>query len=168
MENKVVLITGAARRIGRVIAKHLHQQNWQVVLHCRKSVSEATDLATQLNQQYDNSATVCRADLSNLEAVKTLAEQAVAWHGRLDALVNNASAFFPTPIADIDEAQWNLFMDTNAKAPLFLARYVWDALKTQRGSIVNIADIHADRPLKHYPLYALSKATLAMLTRVLA
>lgn len=167
-DNKTVLITGGARRIGRAITGYLHTHGWNVIIHYRRSADEAATLAEHLNRQRARSATTLCADFRNSDALKMLADNALAWQGRIDALVNNASAFFPTPIDTIQEEQWDTLIGSNVKAPLFLAHCLRNELKAHKGSIVNIVDIHSDRPLKNYAIYSISKAALAMLTRVLA
>ena len=138
------------------------------MLHCLNSIDEAEELAAGFNRQRGDSAVVCRADLRVGRELQKLADHAVSWRGRVDALVNNASAFFPTPWETISEDQWDILMNSNVKAPLFLARRLGGALRSRGGCIVNIVDIHSDRPLKKYAVYSISKAALAMLTRVLA
>lgn len=168
---KTVLITGAARRVGRAIALRMHALGWNTVIHCRHSGDDANQLAETLNAERKDSARVVCADLGDADAVQQLADE-VSARGDLDALVNNASAFFPTLLADYDAQQWRKHWDelmrVNAGAPLFLALGLREALKARKGAVVNIVDIHADRPLKDYGLYSVSKAAMAMVTRVLA
>ena len=166
--DQVALVTGGARRIGRAIVECLHACGWNIVIHCRRATDDANALAERLNHLRADSATVRSADLRDHRTLKTLATEAISWRGRMDALINNAAAFFPTPVATVTEEQWNTLMDGNVKAPLFLAQHCHDALKACNGSIVNIVDIHADRPLKKYAVYSASKAALAMLTKSLA
>ena len=168
MTAKTVLITGAARRIGRAIAQHMHGLGWDTLLHCRKSRDEAQQLADELNAARADSAHVVVADLADANDLQQLIKDAPAWRGHLDALVNNAADFFPTPINDCDEAQWDTLMNVNAKAPFFLALGLRDTLKARKGAVVNIVDIHSDRPLKGYALYSASKAAFASVTRILA
>lgn len=164
----VVLVTGAARRVGAEIARHLHAAGARVVLHCRRSATEAEALAAELNARRPDSARVLQADLLDSIALAGLVEQAVAAFGRLDGLVNNASSFFPTALGEIDEAAWFDLLGSNLKAPLFLAQAAAPHLRASRGGIVNIVDIHAERPLKGYPVYCTAKAGLLGLTRALA
>ncbi|NML26262.1 pteridine reductase [Zoogloea dura] len=164
----VVLVTGAARRVGAEIARHLHAAGASLVLHCRRSGAEAEALAAEFNARRPDSARVLQADLLDSVALAGLVERAVAAFGRLDGLVNNASSFFPTALGEIDEAAWFDLMGSNLKAPLFLAQAAAPHLRASRGGIVNIVDIHAERPLKGYPVYCAAKAGLLGLTRALA
>lgn len=164
----VVLVTGAARRVGAEIARHLHAAGARVVLHCRRSAREAETLAANLNSVRPESARVVQADLLDVQALPRLVEEAVGAFGRLDGLVNNASSFFPTAMGAIGEAEWFDLIGSNLKAPLFLSQAATPHLRARRGSIVNIVDIHAERPLKGYPVYCAAKAGLLGLTRALA
>ena len=168
LDGKVVLITGAARRIGASIGRCLHAEGANVVIHYRGSADEATALCEQLNAARDDSAMSLQADLGDVETLPKLVADVVAWHGRLDALVNNASCFYPTPFGDISGDDWDDLLGANLKAPLFLSQAALDALREARGAIVNIVDIHAQRPLKDHAVYGAAKAGLAMLTRSLA
>lgn len=164
----VILITGAGRRVGAAIARALHETGARVVLHARRAVSEAEALAAELNTIRPESAHVMRADLLDTAAIAPLIEGLVAQFGQLDGLVCNASSFFPTPIGAIDENAWHDLVGSNFKAPLFLAQAAAPYLRAAGGSIVNITDIHAERPLAGYPLYAAAKGALLTLTRALA
>lgn len=165
---KVALVTGAARRVGAEIARELHRSGLKVVIHYRESAEAATALRDELLAARADSAALIRADLLDTASLPGLIEQAQALWGRLDALVNNASGFYPTPVGTIDEAQWNELIGSNLKAPLFLSQAAAPQLATRLGCIVNIADIHAERPLKGYPVYCAAKAGLVMLTKSLA
>jgi len=165
---RVALITGAARRLGAAIAEELHAQGMNLVLHYRNSQREAQDLQRRLNGIRENSVVLIQCDLLNTAKLAATVRQAEAAWGRLDVLVNNASSFFPTPIGTITEAQWDDLLGSNVKAPLFLSQAAAKALAARHGCIVNIADIHAERPLKHYCVYSLAKAALVMLTKSLA
>jgi len=165
---RVALITGAARRLGAAIAEELHAQGMNLVLHYRNSQREAQDLQRRLNEIRENSVVLIQCDLLNTEKLAATVRQAEAAWGRLDVLVNNASSFFPTPIGTITEAQWDDLLGSNVKAPLFLSQAAAKALAAHRGCIINIADIHAERPLKHYCVYSIAKAALVMLTKSLA
>ncbi|MGH1471002.1 MAG: pteridine reductase [Cellvibrionaceae bacterium] len=167
-EKPVVLITGAAKRIGSAIAKKLHSENFDIILHCNHSLTEANHLAQSLNHLRENSAFVIQADLLNIDQVKSLGLQAIQHWGRLDALINNASSFYPTKIGNISEEIFDDLIGTNLKAPFFLSQACADALKKQNGCIINIADIHGDRPLSGYPVYCTAKAGNIMLTKSLA
>lgn len=164
----VILITGAGRRVGAAIARALHETGARVVLHARRAVSEAEALAAELNTIRPESAHAMRADLLDTAAIAPLIEGVVGQFGRLDGLVCNASSFFPTPIGAIDENAWHDLVGSNFKAPLFLAQAAAPHLRAAGGSIVNITDIHAERPLAGYPLYAAAKGALLTLTRALA
>ena len=165
---KVVLITGAARRVGAVIVRFLHARGMDIAIHYRDSAAEAQALRDELLHSRPASALLLQADLLQAEALPEVISRAAAWRGRLDALINNASSFYPTPVAAVTENQWNDLMGSNLKAPFFLAQAAAPFLRQSQGSIINIADIHADRPLKGYPVYSIAKAGLVMLTRALA
>jgi pteridine reductase len=168
LDGKVVLITGAARRIGASIGRRLHAEGAEVVIHYRGSTEEATSLCAELNATRDNSALLLRADLADIEQLPALIADVLAWRGRLDVLVNNASSFYPTPLGEISNDDWEDLLGANLKAPLFLSQAALPALRQARGAIINIVDIHAQRPLRHHPVYGAAKAGLAMLTRSLA
>ncbi len=168
LEGKVALVTGAARRIGKAIAQTLHGAGMNIALHCRSSTDEAEQLVASFNRARRGSAQVFQADLMQISAVEALAEQAVAQWGRLDVLVNNASAFYPLSIEDLDEARWEELIGVNLKAAVFLSKCVAGELRRRRGCIVNVGDIHADRPLKGHMLYSIAKAGVHMLTKSLA
>lgn len=164
----VALITGGAKRVGAVIAHTLHAAGYDLVLHCRHSVTEAEALATELAAKRPNSALVWQADLADVQALPTLIDAAVSHYGRLDALINNASAFYPTPLGTATLAQWNELFASNAQAPFFLAQAALPALRATHGAIVNLVDIYAERALAQHPIYVMAKAALAAMTRALA
>ncbi len=168
MNSPVILITGAARRVGAEISRTLHAAGANIVLHYRDSVTEATALAAELNSRREKSALAVRRDLSDVAVLPDLITEIVQHFGRLDALVNNASSFFPTPLGSIDVAVWDDLIGSNLKGPLFLSQAAAPQLAKANGCIVNITDIHAERPLKGYPLYCAAKAGLLGLTRALA
>jgi pteridine reductase len=168
MQDRVVLITGAARRIGAAIARELHAAGVRVVLHYRGSRDEAERLAGELNAARRGSAVTSQADLLDLAALPRLVDDAVQAFGRLDGLVNNASSFHATPFGAIGPEQWKDLMGSNLRAPLFLAQAAAPHLARARGAIVNIVDIHAERPLEDYVVYSVAKSGLAGLTRSLA
>jgi pteridine reductase len=168
MNTPVVLVTGAARRVGAEIARTLHAAGANVVLHHRSSSAEADVLAAELNARREKSALALRRDLRDVAGLAALVSEAVAHFGQLDALVNNASSFFPTPVGTMDEAAWDDLIGSNLKGPLFLSQAAAPHLARTQGCIVNITDIHAERPLKNYPLYCAAKAGLLGLTRALA
>ena len=168
VENKVALITGAARRVGAAIARELHAAGFNLMLHYRHSVDDARQLADELDAQRSGSIGLVQTELNNPAMLPPIIEHTLSTFGRLDALVNNASSFYPTAIGNISEKDWDELMGSNLKAPLFLAQAATPALRQQHGCIINIVDIHAERPLKGYPLYSVAKAGLAGLTRALA
>lgn len=167
-ETPVVLVTGAARRVGAEIARTLHAAGANLVLHYRASAEEAERLAADFNARRENSALARRRDLRDSAGLTSLVAETVARFGRLDALVNNASSFFATPVGGIDEAAWDELVGSNFKGPLFLSQAAAPHLAKAHGCIVNITDVHAERPLKNYPLYCAAKAGLLGLTRALA
>lgn len=167
-DTPVILITGAARRVGAEIARTLHAGGATVVLHYRSSADEAQALAATLNHLRADSAWAVQADLKDDGAPEALIDAVARRYGRLDALVNNASSFFPTPLGRIDAAAWTDLIGSNLKGPLFLSQAAAPYLCERRGAIVNIVDIHAERPLRHYPVYCAAKAGLLGLTRALA
>lgn len=167
-EQPVALVTGAARRIGAVIARRLHAAGYAVVLHYRHSLAEATALAAELEAERAHSTLLQQADLTDTSALQGLVDRALARFGRLDALVNNASTYYATPVASATPAQWDELFGANARAAFFLSQAAIPALRAARGAIVNIADIYAERPLAAHTLYCMSKAALVMLTRSLA
>lgn len=164
----VALITGAARRIGATIAKYLHEAGYNLILHYRNSSDHCEQLCESLNQQRSDSAAALQADLCDISAVENLGKQAQQQWNRLDALVNNASSFYPTPVGGISLKDWQNLLGTNLQAPLFLSQACAPALKESKGCIVNIADIHGERPLSGYTVYCLAKAGNIMLTKSLA
>lgn len=168
LNDKVILVTGAARRIGAAIVTCLHENGARVAIHYRGSATEAKDLATRLNSVRAESAATFQADLLDVPALSGLISSVVDWGGRLDGLVNNASSFYPTPIGNISEEQWDELIGSNLKAPLFLSQAAVPHLASSNGAIVNIVDIHATRPLRDHVVYGPAKAGLAMLTRSLA
>jgi pteridine reductase len=167
-QHPVALITGAARRIGAEIAQQLHKADYNIVLHYRNSASEADRLAKSLNQLRADSARIIEADLNDVNALQQLAEHALEAWGRVDVLINNASAFYPTPIGSVTEREWDDLFSSNLKAPFFLAQALASELKNNHGCIINIADIHAQRPLKNHPVYCAAKAGNVMFTQSLA
>lgn len=164
---RVILVTGAARRIGAAIARRLHADGARVILHCRKPRPEAEALAAQLNAQRADSARMLCADLLDLDALRGLASAAQASWGRLDALVNNASSYEATPLATLSAQQFDDLVGSNLRAPLFLAQ-ACAPLLAEGGSIVNILDVHARRPLPGFSAYLAAKAGLWTLTEALA
>lgn len=168
LEGKVILITGAARRVGATIASTLHARGANILLHFRNSKGEAEQLKTKLEAVRADSVSLIQGDLDQTATFEQIAEKSLQVWGRIDGLVNNASTFFPTPVGSITEQQWDTLINPNLKSPLFLSQALAPELKKNKGSIVNIVDIHAERPLKGHPVYCAAKAGLAMLTKSLA
>jgi pteridine reductase len=168
MQDGTVLITGAARRIGATIARALHRAGASIVVHCHRSRAEAERLAGELNAARASSCAIVQADLLDVAKLAAMVDEAAKAFGRLDALVNNASSFYATPVGSIGEREWNDLIGTNLRAPLFLAQAAAPHLRKSRGAIVNIVDIHAERPLEDFVVYSVAKAGLAGLTRSLA
>lgn len=168
LRDKVVLVTGGARRVGAAIARTLHAAGANVMIHCHRSVRDAENLVAELEASRAGSAAVAVADLLDTQRLGTLVAAVDQRFGRLDILVNNASTFYPTPIGEITEAHWDDLLGSNLKAPLFLSQAAAPALRLAQGLILNIVDIHGMRPLRRYPVYGVAKAGLIMLTRSLA
>lgn len=168
MNSPVILVTGAARRVGAEIVRTLHAAGARVAIHYRNSAAEAEMLAAALNASRPESAAVFAADLLDVASLAQLVAAVVARFGRLDGLVNNASSFYSTPVGNVDAASWDDLLGSNLKAPLFLAQAAAPHLAAAQGCIVNITDIHAERPLKGYPVYCAAKGGLLTLTRSLA
>lgn len=168
LHGKVVLVTAGARRVGAAICRRLHAAGAQVMVNYLRSGKEARALVAALNAQRADSAAMVKADLLQPGAARLLVSTTLRAFGRLDALVNNASSFYPTPMGKVSEAAWQDLIGTNLKAPLFLAQAAAAELKKRRGCIVNIVDIHAEFPLKDYVIYSVAKGGLAALTRSLA
>jgi pteridine reductase len=168
LAGQTALVTGAARRVGAEIVRHLHAAGATVAIHCHRSQAEARALAAQLEAQRAGSAAVFSADLLQPGAATRLIAEVVARFGGLQLLVNNAASFYPTPLATLTPAQWAELMGTNLQAPLFLAQAAAGELKRARGLIVNIVDIHGLRALPGYLVYSTTKAALIHLTRALA
>ena len=164
----VALITGAARRIGAAIATLLHGRGYRVIIHYQNSAADAEKLCAKLNASRADSAHALQASLLDINSVQQLAEASIAHWGQLNALVNNASSFYPTPLPDATNTQWDDLIGSNLKGPFFLCQALADELKKHCGSIVNIADIHAHQPLKDHSIYCIAKAGNKMLTKTLA
>ena len=162
------LVTGAAKRVGAAIARTLHAAGYDLVLHYRNSRAELDALRDQLESVRSGSTLVIQADLADADGMPHIVEKCTTRFGRLDALVNNASSFFPTPVGAITARQWDDLFASNARAPLFLAQAAAPALRATHGAIVNLVDIYAQRPLARHPVYCMAKAALAMMTLALA
>lgn len=168
LAQRSVLITGAARRIGAALARGFHAEGANVCIHFHRSAREAEQLRDELNAARADSAICVAADLLDTEALPALIERVTRVFGRLDVLINNASTFYPTPLGAVTVKQWDDLMGTNLRAPLFLAQAAAPALRQAHGLILNMIDIHAQRPLPQHPVYSSAKAGLVMLTRSLA
>ncbi|HEY0686856.1 MAG TPA: pteridine reductase [Steroidobacter sp.] len=168
LAGRSVLITGAARRIGAALARGFHAEGANVCIHFHRSGSEAEQLRDELSAARACSAIAVGADLLDVAALPALVDATVSAFGRLDVLINNASTFYPTPLGAVTARQWDDLMGTNLRAPLFLSQAAAPALKEARGLILNMIDIHAQRPLPQHPVYSSAKAGLVMLTRSLA
>ena len=166
--DKTVLVTGAARRIGAAIAGALHARGARLAIHYRNSKTEAEALVARLNAARPDSARAFAADLADPASFDTLPAAVVRAFGRLDVLINNASTFYPTPVGSITQDQFDDLIGSNLRAPLFLSQAAAPELRKREGLILNIADIHALRPLGRHTVYCAAKAALVMLTRSLA
>jgi pteridine reductase len=168
LTGKTGLITGGARRVGAAITRRLHAAGANVLVHYRDSDTDAAKLVAELNGVRPKSAAAVKAELLAPIAPRALVSAALESFGRLDLLVNNASAFFPVALGAIEASHWEELVGSNLRAPLFIAQEAASELAKQEGAIVNIVDIHAERPLKGYPVYSIAKAGLAAMTRSLA
>ncbi len=168
LSGRTVLVTGAARRVGATVARVLHAHGANVVVHYRSSADDAAALVRELTGARAGSAVSLECDLLDVTQLPALVKAASGAFGALDILVNNASTFYPTPVGDITEIDWDDLIGTNLKAPLFLAQAAAPALHERGGLIINMADIHGMKPLRRYPVYSIAKAGLIMLTRSLA
>ncbi|MFJ5446302.1 pteridine reductase [Methylobacillus methanolivorans] len=168
LENKVILITGGAKRVGAAICRLLHAGGAQLMIHYRSSDDEARTLQTELNLQRPNSVAIIQGDLLRLSVLPKLVQETVQHFGRLDALINNASSYYPSELGTINEHQWEDLIGPNLKAPLFLSQAAAPELKKTHGTIINITDMHVERPKKGYIVYSVAKAGLVTLTKSLA
>ena len=166
--NKTILITGAAKRIGREMAKAFFDRGWDIVIHFNNSIEDARSLADQMNAQRSNSALIIQANLDHAKDIEKLADLALSKNGRIDALINNASTFYPTPIGTFTEDNWEALMGSNLKAPLFLIQAFCEELKKNSGFIINVTDINVDKALINHSIYLAAKSGLQTLTRALA
>ncbi|MES9886765.1 MAG: pteridine reductase [Candidatus Sedimenticola sp. 6PFRAG1] len=168
LAGRVALVTGAAHRIGATIARRLHGAGMDIALHYRSSESAAKALKQELESRREESVRLIQADLHETASLPGVIADIEQWRGRLDLLVNNASGFYPTPLGSADEQQWDDLIGSNLKAPFFLAKAAAHLLKTSGGCVVNLVDIHAERPLAGYPIYSMAKAGNAMMVKSLA
>lgn len=168
LNGKVALVTGSAQRIGAHYIRSLHASGAKVIIHYRGSAAAARELQKELESERANSALCLQADLCQHQALVELVEQSIAFCGKLDILVNNASSFYATPVGEVSEDQWDDLLCSNLKAPFFLAQAAAPALKAANGVIINMVDIHGQAPYDQHPVYSSAKAGLIMLTRSLA
>ena len=166
--NKTILITGAAKRIGKEMALSFFSKGWDIVIHYNGSKEEAEALADEMNSERTNSAIIAQANLDNANEVTQLVEKTLSKNSRIDALINNASTFYPTPIGTFSEENWNALMGSNLKAPLFLIQSFHKELEKNKGFIINVTDINVDRALVNHSIYLAAKSGLQTLTRSLA
>ena len=165
---KRILITGAAKRIGKEMALSFFNKGWDIVIHYNSSKEEAGALADQMNSERNNSAMLIQANLDNASEVEMLVEKILSKNGSIDALINNASTFYPTPIGTFSEENWNALMGSNLKAPLFLIQSFYKELEKNKGFIINVTDINVDRALVNHSIYLAAKSGLQTLTKSLA
>ncbi len=165
---KVVLITGGAKRVGAAICRELHASGANLMIHYNTSMQEARALQAELNLQRANSVAIIQGDLLNIAVLPSLVQETVKHFGKLDVLINNASSYYPTEVGQINEQNWHDLMGSNLKAPMFLAQAAAAELKKNHGCIVNITDMHIERPKKGYVVYSVAKAGLVTLTKSLA
>ncbi|MDH5632541.1 MAG: pteridine reductase [Gammaproteobacteria bacterium] len=168
LAGKVALISGGARRIGAEVSRRLHAEGMNLVIHYHSSEKDAHELQRELLEKRADSVMLVQGDILNVAKLRNLVQETVSEFKRIDVLLNNASTFYPTPIDEADEKQWDDLLGTNLKAPFFLAQAAAPHLRKSRGCIINMADIHGDRPLKHHPIYSIAKAGTMMLTKSLA
>lgn len=168
LDSPVALVTGSALRLGRQMIVSLHQQGYRVIIHAHRSATAANALASELNNLTPNSAVTLSANLTDDASIEPLALQAIACFGRLDLLVNNASSFYPTPLAEASLEAWQDLFGSNVKAPYFLSKALAAELTKRQGCIINMVDIHAEKPLADHSIYCMAKAALQMMTKALA
>jgi pteridine reductase len=165
---KVALVTGSAKRLGREIILSLHQAGFRVIVHCRQSTVEAEQLCQHLDSLRADSACWLSADLTDDDDLANFSAKVQACFGQLDVLVNNASSFYPTPVGSATLSQWDDLFGSNVKAPFFLTQALAPELSNQKGCVINLVDIHADKPLAQHSVYCMAKAALVMMTKSLA
>lgn len=167
-KKQVALVTGGAKRIGASICKRLHGADIDLIIHYRNSENEAQALKKELNDLRKNSATIIQADLCNQNTYQTIISECINIYGQINYLVNNASSYYPTKLGSINESTWNDLMTSNLKAPLFLCQAAAPYLQKTKGAIINITDVHIQKPKKNYIVYSIAKAGLETLTKSLA
>jgi len=166
--NKTILITGAAQRIGKELALSFFNKGWDIIIHFNSSKVEAENLADKMNSERSNSAIIVQANLDNPDEITKLVKRTLSKNSRIDALINNASTFYPTPIGTFSEENWNALMGSNLKAPLFLIQSFHKELEKNKGFIINVTDINVDRALVNHSIYLAAKSGLQTLTKSLA
>tara|TARA_B000000441_G_C21727441_1_gene343621 strand:- start:352 stop:1077 length:726 start_codon:yes stop_codon:yes gene_type:complete len=166
--NQTILITGAAKRVGKEMALSFFKKGWNIIIHYNSSIEDAQSLADEMNAQRKNSAFIIQANLDNAEDVLKLAETALSLSGRIDGLINNASTFYPTPIGSFSEEHWEALMGSNLKAPLFLTQFLCETLRKNKGFIINITDINVNKALTNHSIYLAAKSGLQTITQSLA
>ena len=166
--NKTILITGAAKRVGKEMALSFFKKGWDIIIHYNSSIEDAQSLADEMNAQRKNSAFIIQANLDKADDVLTLAETSLSFSGRIDGLINNASTFYPTPMGSFSEEHWNALMGSNLKAPLFLIQFLSDTLRKNKGFIINITDINVNKSLTNHSIYLAAKSGLQTITQSLA
>jgi pteridine reductase len=166
--NQTILITGAAKRVGKEMALSFFKKGWNIIIHYNNSIEDAQSLADEMNAQRKNSAFIIQANLDNAEDVLKLAETALSLSGRIDGLINNASTFYPTPMGSFSEEHWEALMGSNLKAPLFLTQFLCETLRKNKGFIINITDINVNKALTNHSIYLAAKSGLQKITQSLA
>ena len=166
--NQTILITGAAKRVGKEMALSFFKKGWNIIIHYNNSIEDAQSLADEMNAQRKNSAFIIQANLDNAEDVLKLAETALSLSGRIDGLINNASTFYPTPMGCFSEEPWEALMGSNLKAPLFLTQFLCETLRKNKGFIINITDINVNKALTNHSIYLAAKSGLQTITQSLA
>ena len=166
--NQTILITGAAKRVGKEMALSFFKKGWNIIIHYNNSIEDAQSLADEMNAQRKNSAFIIQANLDNAEDVLKLAETALSLSGRIDGLINNASTFYPTPMGPFSEEHWEALMGSNLKAPLFLTQFLCETLRKNKGFIINITDINVNKALTNHSIYLAAKSGLQTITQSLA
>ena len=166
--NKTILITGAAKRVGKEMALSFFKKGWNIIIHYNSSSKDAQSLADELNEERKNSAAIIQANLDNANDITKLAEKSLSISGSINGLINNASTFYPTPVGTFSEANWEALMGSNLKAPLFLIQAFCEELKKNNGFIINVTDINVDKALINHSIYLAAKSGLQTLTRALA
>ena len=166
--NQTILITGAAKRVGKEMALSFFKKGWNIIIHYNNSIEDAQSLADEMNAQRKNSAFIIQANLDNAEDVLKLAETALSLSGRIDGLINNASTFYPTPMGSFSEEHWEALMGSNLNAPLFLTQFLCETLRKNKGFIINITDINVNKALTNHSIYLAAKSGLQTITQSLA